>query len=423
MVVENCQPREHFTAELHEMLERLDQCNSRDVEWTDIPPFREKRVANVTILKVWVFGAYARGALDCGELDLMIQAQVTPITAAGNDRALGGIASWIPTSALTSAFFGKRDVRAHLGTPADHPAKMIDTRDTLVWAGEGFDWRAAVASIKPDPNATHFARLIDALPIRTEQLDIPGGDFEQIVEAELAGLIKWAFTELPEPLAEGDLSEADKHFLWLARDRGQKTIELAPHVLAFMRQRMRWFGQETHWDGNWVDWGGCELRLGFPRFSLWEFDRLEIFEIDVVPYISRRGPNGIWSIARGPTHPIVRRLAGKAFFVSPYGDDGDILCEYWGDGPPGYGLELFTSGEHALANARGRGDRKPGTLRIQNDELLALLASADVLTLDGKEMSLTHRGAELMGQERKDDQEVILEAIATAPERTFVKLK
>ncbi|MGN5476889.1 hypothetical protein ACTMU2_07815 [Cupriavidus basilensis] len=40
-----------------------------------------------------------------------------------------------------------------------------------IWGRDGFDWRAALSSIKDDPDATRFGRPTDVIPLRMEQLN------------------------------------------------------------------------------------------------------------------------------------------------------------------------------------------------------------------------------------------------------------
>lgn len=59
--------------------------------------------------------------------------------------------------------------------------------------------------------------------------------------------------------------------------------------------------------------------MGNPYVPIHWLDQLDVFELVIAPHISRRGPNGIWSIARGGNHPLKRRLKDIEFFV--YGLD------------------------------------------------------------------------------------------------------
>jgi hypothetical protein len=64
--------RNSFTRALKRMCARLDDSGPQGVEWTD-DYFRNRRTARVRVVALWVAGSYARGALDCGDLDVIIE--------------------------------------------------------------------------------------------------------------------------------------------------------------------------------------------------------------------------------------------------------------------------------------------------------------------------------------------------------------
>jgi hypothetical protein len=117
--------REAFTRKLRRLCERLDEPHPRTVvfkHWFQ----RDLQTSDVSVTSLWVVGSYARGAPDCGDLDVVLTIKWTAHEPA--------------TTAVTRAFFGTlpyvryyfgepfhrtlakdRDSRRHRGTALDGP--------------------------------------------------------------------------------------------------------------------------------------------------------------------------------------------------------------------------------------------------------------------------------------------------------------
>jgi len=301
-------PRRHFTAVLLRVCSRLDNRDAAEIEWSTRFPFDQRQCQLVRVQRIWAFGSYARGAMDCGDLDLIVEVKAEQEP---------------PPSAVYRIFFGSTpDVRIYLGTPKVNGSGLEVPQAILIWDGPGHDWRASIDRIVEDPDATRFNRPLDNLPFRAEQLSVAPDVLEEIAEAEKRGIVKWAMSPLPTPLDADQLGRSGERFMRRVNLAGKKTQRVGAHVLAFMRPREHWFGSAPAWDGNNITWGGCEILMGHPYVPLHWLDRLGVFELVIAPHISRRGPNGIWSIARGENHPLVERLRGVEFFI--FGWSGDV---------------------------------------------------------------------------------------------------
>ncbi|MFM0077133.1 hypothetical protein PQQ86_38965 [Paraburkholderia sediminicola] len=327
-----------------------------------------------------------------------------------------------PASAVYRTFFGSTpDVRIYLGTPKANRSGLEVPQAILIWDGPGHDWRASIDRIVEDPDATRFNRPLDNLPFRAEQLGVPPDVLEEIVAAEKCGIVKWAMSPLPTRLDADQLGRSGERFMRRVNLAGKKTQQVAAHVLAFMRPREHWFGSAPAWDGNNITWGGCKILMGYPYVPLHWLDRLGVFELVIAPHISRRGPNGIWSIARGENHPLVERLRGVEFFI--FG---------WGGGVPpqhliyvtdsdsfdsSYLVELFRTEEAANGVDIDWGNEEPMTVqKVSGDNLLALLATADVVSIDGHEYARSLRGKAACELDEVTADEALLDLIAVAPQ-------
>lgn len=135
--------------------------------------------------------------------------------------------------------------------------------------------------------------------------------------------------------------------------------------------------------------------MGNPYVPIHWLDQLDVFELVIAPHISRRGPNGIWSIARGGNHPLKRRLKDIEFFVYGLDTEPDYLIriydpDFW---CRAYLVELYST-ETSAANAARAWDGNQSThiQSISGDSLLALLATADIVAIDNEEFAKSHIG-------------------------------
>lgn len=401
----NRYPRHHFTAVLFRVCARLDKHSEAEVAWSD-RFFHERHCQMTVVRKIWVFGSYARGATDCGDLDLIVEIAAEKLP---------------PRSAVFRTFFGSApDVRIYLGTPVTNGSGLEVSEALLIWNGPGHDWRESIARIRENPDATRFKRPLDRLPFRSEQLSVPPSELEEIVSAEQQGVIKWAMSPLPRLLEANQLGPSGERFMRHVSFAGKKTQQIAKHVLSYMRPREHWFGSTPTWNTNRITWGGCEILMGNPYVPIHWLDRLNVFELVIVPHISRRGPNGIWSIARGNNHPLMKRLEGVEFFI--FG---------WNEGSPGNYMisiedmhnyheanlvELYRTEEAANRANNDWGTDDPMVLhRISGENLLAVLASADIISIDAHCYAKSSYAAAAYDLDEVTTDEALLDLIASNP--------
>jgi len=67
-------PRESFTKKLERICQRLDEASIRAIAHKDF--FNKPATSKVEITSLWVVGSYARGAMMCGDLDLVLEYRV-----------------------------------------------------------------------------------------------------------------------------------------------------------------------------------------------------------------------------------------------------------------------------------------------------------------------------------------------------------
>lgn len=350
---ERRRPRESYTRSLIGMCKRLDARHSAEIEHgAALRRFRALRdragPSQVSIRRLWVTGSYARGALTCGDLDVLIEAE-------GRDRP--------HTKAIVRVLLGSRPgVRVYSGTPTENESGVEFPEAVLVWSDDGADWKARIEAIGPDPTAGRFAREHDVLPLRAEQLD-PDTRIDALMSAYKAGHIRWSFHPLGErvrPLESIDDPDEREYEAsnrrWLRSNAGRKSQDVLDYLEPFLDDRAvpKTTELRPRYPKRW-QCGDAEILVGRPWVSpreLWSLDRARVI---VCPHLSSRGPNGFWVIERDDRHPIVMAVQNAlartpVYYVTT--DEGGAIEPAWGiTGTPilARRIDLFRSPEAAQA--------------------------------------------------------------------------
>ncbi|WP_335944478.1 hypothetical protein [Pseudomonas sp. G166] len=381
-------PRESFTKKLIRMCQRLDECSVRIITHKDI---YGEFTGEITITSMWVVGSYARGAITCGDLDMVIGVQTK-----------GALPS---TRVWARSFFGAPSlVRYYPGDPTENASGVPFSEAVLIWSGIGCDWKAAMASIKPDPNAGRASRETDAIPLRDEQLRTYNDEYHAAVDMQRDGLWEWEFVEIRKqvliPTPSEAAAEDEKYFARCAPLMGRKSRELIPAIIKLMREREpfgSWSSANSH--RSEFRCGGSHLHLGRPALPIRFFDYTPwAHQLILVPHISARGPNGAWIIRRGPEHPDRKALEGKhAYYLMTSGQPDTITyfgpSIYW----PPTGIELLGSRDEAQELAAEFTDEDdfeaPEIGRAEGMDLLSLFGLVDIVEVSGEQLALTYPGS------------------------------
>lgn len=249
--------------------------------------------ATIEIVSLWVAGSFARGASDCGDLDLVLEYKILEGRDPGGARVGRGLLGKFP------------DVRVYGGTPPNNESGVEFPEAVLIWQGQGSDWQAAIGAILVVGGGGRFSRPADSVPFRSEQLGVDVEELEKIAKMEADRLIQWRFIPLDhlkliEPQSEDEL-ELVRLF---GISAGQKSQKLLPYILAYFRSCVDPLRRQLRDDFKSTEFamGGTKVVLGRPRLRLDLLEDVRVSEVVVMPHISVRGPNGIWSIQRGRAH-------------------------------------------------------------------------------------------------------------------------
>lgn len=397
-------PRESFTKKLEQICQRLDEASTRAIAHKDF--FNKAVTSQLEITSLWVVGSYARGAMACGDLDLVIEYRLIE----GPHPA---------PRKITKTFFGGLPyVSYYFGNPESSTSGVAFPDAIVIWTEPGCDWRATIDSIKPVPSAGRAARETDSIPLRPDQLYMEPERLQWIAAQEKEHLLEWEFVEFtPADLVAvptEEISKRDKKLLRMAPMMGKKSQVLIPVIIRLMA-RYEPIGVWDSSDSYRVKFncGATALHLGRPALPYNPFDEEPtIKQYALVPHISRKGPNGAWIIRRGPHHPDTQSLANRhAYYLGSPGSPETVvyrgLDKIW----PTKMLELFSTHEEAkeFAAMLDEGSESPDTTisRAEGLDLITLFALVDVVEIGDHQLATTHAGAAYFERNKATMSEII----------------
>ncbi len=399
-------PREFFTKKLIRMCQRLDQASTHDVPSFN-PFIRKSETIQVTVEKLWVVGSYARGALDCGDLDILLEGVVSRATAR--------------SSSITRVFFkSPAYVRFYYGSPEINTSNVSFPDAVCIWSRPGCDWNGAIDSIKPNPKAGRAEREVDAIPFHAEQLQSEHETLEELVELRDQRIVEWDFMQIDDaaliPIPAEGLSASERRLLRITHNWGKKSLRLVPAMIRLVREHEP-FGQwerSGHGGRAIVHYGGTEIRYGRPPLHRLFEDRLAIRQIALIPHIRAQGPNGAWLIRHGPQHPdTLPLLDSHAFYLaSPDGPDTFIQRDPYN--PSSFELvvlELFTSEADAQECADNwNSEIDDGdflkVMKSEGSDLLRLTGLCDLIEIGDIQLPITWRASRHLQREVIKGQEL-----------------
>lgn len=397
-------PRESFTKKLERICQSLDKASTRAIAHKDF--FNKAATSQVEISSLWVVGSYARGALMCGDLDLVLEYQLVEGPHPAPRR-------------ITKTFFGALPyVSYYFGKPDSSTSGVVFLTAILIWNKPGCDWKAAIDSIKPVPSAGRAERETDSIPLRPEQLYMEPERLQQLVAQEKDGIIKWEFVEITptdlEPVPTEKVSDRDSKLIRVASMIGKKSQLLMPAIIRLMARYSpfgNWNASESH--RGRLRCGATVLLLGKPALPYYPFDdEPTIKQYALIPHISRKGPNGAWIIRRGPNHPDTQVLANRhAYYLGSPGDPETVAYRDSSKTWSTEMLELFGTHQEATEFAamldEGNGSPQTEIGRADGLDLISLFALVDMVEIGNHQLAMTHAGAAYFERDKATMNEIV----------------
>ncbi len=391
MIEEKRRPRQSFTRALKNIADRIDSHITFEAEYYNSFLHKKERVV-FRVNALWAFGSWAKGALDCGDLDLMADISM--------------VEGFMPFESVIRRVLVKRarDVRLYIGTPEKNSSRAIIEDAILIWSPENRDWKANIAGIKSNPAIKRFQRKTDIIPLRNEQLYAEIDAIEAVVDLREKGILDWSWVPFPEKEPEIDkwTSTSKKAFERISNHSGVKTATAMKHVINWFEKNepiRTWKFDNDNRAAFWIN--GKRIHVGRPCLDQFYIDHHSCSGIMLVPHITKRGPNGIWHIRRGKEHPLEKMFLRASGFTIVGSDGKPDIIEAISGWESVNLIEMFRSckdAEEFLEDISEdlTDDCKIG--KISSKDLLNAISCVDQLSIDWEFYAITIKGTRFDGE-------------------------
>jgi len=344
-----------------------------------------------------VVGSFARGALTCGDLDLVAKI----------DWHNGPIA--LPHAVLNALSLRHKGVSLYDGTPDNNSSLVAFDDAILIWDEHSNDWRSSINNIVPEPNAARFSRATDAIPFRPEQLACDVEDITNLLTLRDEGLITWNFTPFSPPPRHGPPTKHEIEVLELFAPCGAKTQLLLSYLLPYFHFH-HWptVYRRTRLSRSSFRLGDAVVSVGRPTVPTRLLNTLTTARLMLVPHMHEGSANGVWCIERGDLHPLT--LAAERLKIwALLRDDGQLDfyermdcagTAIFDDSRSAVAIDLFTSSEEAhrwIVETKEDCKCVLQPLCLTPKALLSCIAASDTISMGLTDYALTCRGALALG--------------------------
>jgi hypothetical protein len=403
--------RDSLTRSLERIAGRIAQAPSQTVEWNDRHRYT-REVSTITAKRLWVAGSYARGAPQCGDLDLVLEVTVSGVHPSSRTIAKG-------------LFGSAPDTTLYVGTPDENSSYVVFPEACLIWSEDSPDWKANISAIACDAGAGRYARPTDRLPLRPEQMSTTLEELEQLLQLKGAQVLDWKFVDASDITLDPAAVESTR---LLAECLGAKTRDALQLAASYFGAA----GREGEWNPATMNertrfrCGGILLLTAYPEIPVHHLENPFYDTLALVPHRSRRGPNGIWIIRRGPAHLVEKLFADcRAFYVTCNGEPLRISDVSYSTFNPATGIDLFSDEQDAFDVAENERDFFGDDDEIEvasagGSELLRLIAGCDLVLVDHSEELVLTRAGQLARQSDEDEEVRIADAPALAAALTGI---
>lgn len=290
-------PRETFTRALQRICRAIAEQPVIWGKWKDQQLGKEMR-GTVRIENIWAVGSWAQGVSTCGDLDLVVQY----VQKEGSP---------IPKDIMKQIIVKRaKNVRVYLGTPQENTSGIPFPNPKLMWSCDQDDWEKNIRAVKEVPSTTCQVRRTDDLPLRGEQVRMGWGeDLTLLLDLRDQGIISWEWIESDSLILSPSTWHPKTQRQWkiLQRLSGASTGQALGMVLHWLESK----GLNPEQDFPLLRLSSAEfivdetfIRIGRPRASVEALNKKSCARLVLVPHRTRRGPNGLWVIKRGPNHPL-----------------------------------------------------------------------------------------------------------------------
>ncbi len=379
-------PREHWEKTLERLLGHIMAEPSRVYTWkqkTSMAPYR-MLTGEFEVLEVHVFGSFARGAADSGDLDVLVV-----IDTRGTHHVDGHVAK--------RCLFGQvRQVQVYADRIESKTYRASFPEHRLVWSREAPSLEQNLKAIPVVAGAGRFVRKTDRLPFPVEMLDNRVEGAEAVIDDIDAGAIVSTVIPLDTLTARPETWDGwwERNAHEALENRGRESVRLVVQYLSERSEppfvnhhvggnRRR---SEFHLNGYYVSFRRPSVHSDLLRF-------VSVRAHLIVPDVHHSVTAAIWRLDRGARHPMVKAFKGLELWCIGQGESPAIITErdYFGETERWHSytdrLSLHAYGSRAQATAAlgpwKKKRAKATVVRLEGKELMGWLARVEEITVNG----------------------------------------
>ena len=261
---------------------------------------------DVQVKSLWVAGSYARGAVECGDLDLILDVE----------SLRGGLPY---AHQIARSLFGATPlVSFYTGTPEKNTSGVVFKEAHLVWNIEQPNWKQIIQNIPVSNDVRRFERPSDRLPLSTRQFYFDNEEVNRLLALYDAKIIQWTFSPI-------NFNAKNQPELSLYMQNQLKYINVGKHSATALHY---FFAiQPEQWKNQYLDGSvrggfyiaGVNLNVGKSRIPSNLLESMNIYQEILIPHLSNSGPNGAWILERGEKHPLIIQASQYYGYV--------LICE------------------------------------------------------------------------------------------------
>jgi hypothetical protein len=367
-------PREYFTERLKKIAENIaehEQFSSQEKRYLE----NDLIETIFMVKKLWVYGSWSRGSAHCGDLDLLVEIKVIK-----GDQ---------PRRGIKALKLKMPHISIGMGTPEGNSQNVALQDAQLIWSEDSPDWLSNIQAIKLDSGAGRMVRKYDSLPLGPQyffeiptETDCP---YDALVDRKKEGIIEWETIDFSEIEVDQDRwsKQASDWLRFIGTTRiGKQSLASLRYLVGYLESQSLFWNFDT-WYGESSN--GIRTYLGpgdFPDWSL--LNNLDVSELAIPAHQSKKGPNILWIIRRGPQHPLVKQIKGVKVWISLIDDQPNFVSvardNSWKSAKL---IECFLTRDDAEKTLVEKQEKEfiPVISEIQGSQLLRVLSRADIVEL------------------------------------------
>ena len=258
------------------------------------------------IRKLWIFGSYARGALECGDLDIALVVNQPNQEWLSDHVGPGWI--WEQYNRF------ERHVKNSIKKRGERIDIIIMTKEEsvieffnsvpvkdaiLIWSEKDPDWQTKLYSIQPDPKASRFKR---PYPIDLKRTGTSRDTMEKFVWLVDHNFLKMETINID--LIRPKISDHYRRYLdHISKMRGKASIKVIPYGLDWLRKEKKRVPRYLHSNTEIKSITGSHfVHIGKIEFGYalgWLYSYKKARKLCLIPHLRKRSKNEMFVIERG----------------------------------------------------------------------------------------------------------------------------